>query len=187
MIKNCKLADNVTIYSHSVLSDSEIKQQAFIGPFTHIQAGTIIGQETEIGNFVEVKRSIINTKTKAKHLSYLGDAVIGSNVNIGAGTITCNYDGQNKHTTTIEDNAFIGSNNTLIAPITIEKNAYTAGGSVITNNVPQEALAIARARQVNKEGYAKKLKEQKNNKSGNSDDSTLLFKGAQRADSETMI
>jgi len=186
-IKNCKVGNNVTIHSHSVLADSEIKHDAQIGPFAHISTQSSIGTESKIGNFVEVKRSTIDKKTKVKHLSYIGDALIGSQVNIGAGTITCNYDGQKKHTTTIEDNAFIGSNNTLVAPITIEKNAYTAGGSVITKDVPKEALAIARAHQVNKAGYARKLKELKNKTSGNSDDSTLVFKGAQRADSETMI
>lgn len=96
--------------------------------------------------------------TKAKHLTFLGNTAVGNNVNIGAGTITCNYDGVNKSQTTIHDNTFIGSNNTLVAPVTIEKNSYTAAGSVITNNVPEEALAIGRARQINKEGYAKKLK-----------------------------
>ncbi|MDR3549776.1 MAG: hypothetical protein P4L31_00035, partial [Candidatus Babeliales bacterium] len=111
-----------------------------------------------IGNFVEVKRSTIGQHSKAKHLTYLGDAQIGSQVNIGAGTITCNHDGNKKHTTTIKDGAYIGSNNTLVAPVTIKENAFTAAGSTITTLVPKDALAIGRARQVNKLEYALKLR-----------------------------
>ena len=189
-IKNCTLENNVTIRSHTVLSDSIIKTETQIGPFAHISSNSSIGTQSEIGNFVEVKRSNIAHKTKAKHLSYLGDSTIGSHVNIGAGTITCNYDGKRKHKTTIQDSVFVGSNNTLIAPLTINKGAYTAAGSTITHNVPENALAIARAQQVIKENYAPKLKqpsEPEKNNSRNNDDSDMLFMGAQKADSETML
>ncbi len=155
---NCQVESNVIIRPHSVLDTSHIKSNASIGPFAHIRNNTLIDEYVTLGNFVEVKQSTIGKRSKAKHLSYIGDTTIGEDVNIGAGTVTCNYDGINKHNTTIKDNAFIGSNNTLIAPVTIEKGAYTAAGSVITENVPAESLAIARTKQINKEGYAKKLR-----------------------------
>lgn len=158
IIENSIIADNATIYSHSVLREAQIGYQAQIGPFAHIRHHSSVKDHGAVGNFVEVKNSTIGTHTKAKHLSYLGDAHIGSHVNIGAGTITCNYDGKQKNSTFIEDGAYIGSNNSLIAPIIIGKNAFTAAGSVITENVPEDALAIARSRQTNKEGYAKKLR-----------------------------
>ena len=138
--------------------NAHIGQHAQVGPFAHIRHHSRVHDYGAIGNFVEVKNSTIGTHAKAKHLSYLGDAHIGSQVNIGAGTITCNYDGKQKHKTFIEDGAYIGCNNALIAPVTIGKNSFTAAGSVITENVPEDALAIARARQTNKEGYAKKLR-----------------------------
>lgn len=159
-LKNTILEDNVTINSHCVIADTYIKSHAQVGPFAHIRTHTTIGNHSAIGNFVEVKKSIIADYSKAKHLSYLGDATIGNHVNIGAGTITCNYDGINKHQTIIEDNAFIGSNNTLIAPITIGKNAFTAAGSTLTDTVPDNALAIARSPQTTKPEYAIKLKSQ---------------------------
>lgn len=158
IIENSIIADNVTIYSHSVVRDAHIGQYAQVGPFAHIRHQSSVKDHGAIGNFVEMKNSTIGAHTKAKHLSYLGDAQIGSHVNIGAGTITCNYDGKQKNNTFIEDGAYIGSNNALIAPVPIGKNAFTAAGSVITENVPEDALAIARTRQTNKEGYAKKLR-----------------------------
>ncbi len=161
IIENSTIADNATIHSHSIVRDAHIGHHAQVGPFAHIRHNANIKDHAAIGNFVEVKNSTVGTHTKAKHLSYLGDAHIGSHVNIGAGTITCNYDGIQKNITVIEDGAYIGSNNSLIAPLTIEKNAFTAAGSVITENVPEDALAIARARQTNKEGYAKKLRAKK--------------------------
>lgn len=157
-IENSTLGDRVEIYSHCIVKNAHIGSGSKIGPFAHITENTTIEEGVIIGNFVEVKRTIIGKKTKAKHLAYLGDAVIGAQVNIGAGTITCNHDGNKKHTTTIKDGAYIGSNNTLVAPITIEENAFTAAGSTITTNVPQDALGIGRARQINKEGYGKKLR-----------------------------
>ncbi len=134
------------------------KNNAQIGPFAHVHTESTIGIGTVIGNFVEINRSSVGDNTKVKHHTYLGRTTTGSNVNIGAGTITCNYDGKNKHETTIEDNVFIESNNTLVAPLTVGEGAYTAAGSTIPNNVPPHALAFGRARQVNKEGYAQKLR-----------------------------
>lgn len=157
-IQASTLEDNVEVYSHCIIKDAHIGSRAKVGPFAHVTENTTIEEDALIGNFVEVKRSIIGKKSKAKHLAYLGDAVVGSNVNIGAGTITCNHDGTKKHPTTIKDGAYIGSNNTLVAPLTIEENAFTAAGSTITMTVPQDALGIGRARQVNKEGYGKKLR-----------------------------
>jgi len=157
-IENSTIGDNTTILAHSIVKDSTIGSHTHIGPFAHIRHNTHVNDHSIIGNFVETKNSIIGAHTKAKHLAYLGDATIGSHVNIGAGTITCNHDGMHKHETTIMDHAYIGSNNTLIAPVTIGYNAFTAAGSVITHAVPAHALAIARERQVNKDGYALKLR-----------------------------
>jgi bifunctional UDP-N-acetylglucosamine pyrophosphorylase/glucosamine-1-phosphate N-acetyltransferase len=158
ILDNAKIADNVIVHSHSVIKDSIIESEATIGPFAHLRNETHIGSKVQIGNFVEIKQSLIDHHTSIKHLSYIGDATVGNHVNIGAGTITCNYNGSEKQKTIIQDHAFIGSNNTLIAPVTIGENAYTAGGSVITEPVPDQALAIGRARQINKEYYAPKLK-----------------------------
>jgi len=161
IIENSIIADDATINSHSIIRDSHIGHNVQIGPFAHIHHNSSVQDHAIIGNFIELKNSTIGSHTKAKHLSYLGDAHVGSRVNIGAGTITCNHNGIQKNITVIEDDAYIGSNNALIAPITIGKNAFTAAGSVITENVPEDALAIARAQQVNKEGYAKKLRTKK--------------------------
>jgi bifunctional UDP-N-acetylglucosamine pyrophosphorylase / glucosamine-1-phosphate N-acetyltransferase len=158
-LKNVILDNNSTIRSHSAIKDSYIQSNTYVGPFAHIHSRSTIGNHSIIGNFVEVKNSTIGDHSKAKHLAYIGDATIGSHVNIGAGTITCNYDGVNKHKTIIEDNAFIGSNNTLIAPVTIGKNAFTAAGSTITEDVPENALAIARAHQITKADYTEKLQQ----------------------------
>lgn len=149
--------DNVVINPHSVITNSTVHPHAQIGPFAHIRSSTI-HPHAIAGNFVEVNRTTLGRQSKAKHLTYLGDAIIGSQVNIGAGTITCNYDGIQKYTTIIHDNTLIGSNNALVAPITIGANAMTAAGSVITENVPDDALAIARARQETKENYVNKLR-----------------------------
>lgn len=151
------IGDDTTIHS-SVILDSEVGDHTVIGPFAHIRPQSEVGNDVKIGNFVEVKKSTVGNGSKISHLSYMGDASIGSNVNVGCGTITVNYDGKNKFVTTIEDDAFVGCNSNLIAPITIGKKAYVAAGSTITKDVPGEALAIGRARQENKEGYVKKLK-----------------------------
>lgn len=156
-LNNATIEDNVTVRPHSIIDDSHIKTQAAVGPFVHIRDNTIVCEHSALGNFVEVKKSIIGKSSKAKHLSYIGDTTIGEHVNIGAGTITCNYDGVNKHETHIHDNAFIGSNNTIVAPVTIGEGAFTAAGSVITEDVPAGSLAIARSKQINKQDYAQKI------------------------------
>lgn len=153
-----KIANGVEIRAFCDIEDVKIGEGASIGPFARIRGGAELGPDVHLGNFVEVKKSRIGAGTKAGHLSYLGDAEIGANVNIGAGAITCNYDGVNKHKTTIGDDVFIGSNNSLVAPVSIGNGAYTASGSVITKDVEADALAVGRARQENKAGYAPKLK-----------------------------
>jgi bifunctional UDP-N-acetylglucosamine pyrophosphorylase/glucosamine-1-phosphate N-acetyltransferase len=158
-ISNSVLEDNVIVLDSSLISESRIQSSAQIGPFAHLRRHAVIGKEARIGNFVEVKKSEIGDKTKAAHLSYLGDARIGEGVNVGAGTITCNYDGVTKHQTVIEDHAFVGSDSQLIAPVTIHRSAYVAAGSSIYQDVPEDSLAIARSRQVIKENWAKKRKE----------------------------
>ena len=154
-----KVGDNVEIRAFCDIEDATIGEGATIGPFARIRGGAELGAKVHLGNFVEVKKSRIAAGTKAGHLSYLGDAEIGENTNIGAGTITCNYDGVNKDRTVIGKNAFIGSNASLVAPVTIGDGAYTASGSVITEDVPADAVAFGRARQVNKPGYAPVLRE----------------------------
>ncbi|HEX6593208.1 MAG TPA: bifunctional UDP-N-acetylglucosamine diphosphorylase/glucosamine-1-phosphate N-acetyltransferase GlmU [Bacillota bacterium] len=146
------------IIQQSVVKDSQIGAAVSVGPYAHIRPETKVEDEVRIGNFVEIKKSTIGKESKVSHLSYIGDANIGNHVNIGCGTITVNYDGKNKHLTTIEDDAFIGCNSNLVAPVTIEKGSYVAAGSTITKNVPKDSLSIARARQANKEGYATKMR-----------------------------
>ncbi len=170
-ISNCMIENNVTIKDCSVLEDSVVQRDASVGPFAHIRPGTSIGPKAKIGNFVEIKKSSIGAETKASHLSYIGDAEIGSGVNIGAGTITCNYDGVHKFKTIIEDGVFIGSDSQLVAPVTVGKDAYVGAGSTITKNVPPGALGICRSRQVTIEGWAerkKKLSAKKTAQKGNS-------------------
>lgn len=159
VLNNAKIGDNVTIYSHSSLTNCIINNNTFIGPFARIHQNSTVEEHATIGNFVEISKSTLGKKSKAKHLSYLGQATIGQNVNIGAGTIICNYNGVSKNNTDIKDNAFVGSNSCLIAPVTIGKGSIVAAGSIITQPVPDNALAIARERQVNKEEYASKLKQ----------------------------
>lgn len=166
IVENSIIESESSIKSFCVVQNALIHSKSSIGPFAHIQEGTIVGEETTIGNFVETKRTYFGSHSKVKHLSYIGDATIGRRVNIGAGTITCNFDGVTKHATTIADDAHIGSNNSLVAPVSIGAGAFTAAGSVITQDVPDNALAIARMRQLNKPGYAiKLLKNSKRNKS----------------------
>lgn len=153
---DCTIGDR-SIIKYSVVTNSEIGDDAAVGPFAHIRPESKLGNNIRIGNFVEIKKSSFANGSKASHLSYIGDAQVGENVNIGCGTITVNYDGKNKYETKIEDGAFIGCNSNLIAPVTIGKHAYIAAGSTITEPVPERALAIARSRQVNKENYVKKL------------------------------
>jgi len=146
--------NNVRV-QHSLIFDSEVKSDTTIGPFAHLRAGAVIGERVRIGNFVEVKNSIIGEGTKSAHLAYIGDTTTGSNVNFGCGSITVNYDGVNKNRTVIGDDVFIGCNTNLIAPVTVGDRVFIAAGSTVTKNVPSGALAIARNRQINKEDYAK--------------------------------
>ncbi|MDQ0257859.1 bifunctional UDP-N-acetylglucosamine pyrophosphorylase/glucosamine-1-phosphate N-acetyltransferase [Evansella vedderi] len=154
-IINSKIGNETTI-KQSVVHDSEIGNIVSIGPFSHLRPQTRLGNHVRVGNFVELKKMSMGDGSKASHLSYLGDAEIGTNVNVGCGSITVNYDGKNKYLTKVEDGAFIGCNSNLIAPVTIGREAYVAAGSTITEDVPGESLAIARQRQTNKEGYVKK-------------------------------
>jgi bifunctional UDP-N-acetylglucosamine pyrophosphorylase / glucosamine-1-phosphate N-acetyltransferase len=155
VISNCEIGDKVLIRPGCMLEDSIIRSGAELGPYSHLRPGNDVGEKAHVGNFVELKKTRLGKGSKANHLSYLGDAEIGAGVNVGAGTITCNYDGVTKSVTTIEDGAFIGSDSTLVAPVRIGRDAYVGAGSCITEGVPPEALALARARQVNKEGWAK--------------------------------
>lgn len=157
IIDNTTIGNDSKIYSHCVLHNTKIGTHAKVGPFARLRDNVILKNNVTIGNFVELKNTKIDEHSKAKHLAYLGDSTIGKNVNIGAGTITCNHDGVNKNPTTIEDNVYIGSNNTIIAPLKIEQGAYTAAGSTITKDVPKNTLAIGRSRQINKLDYVKKL------------------------------
>ena len=153
-ITNSKINDGVTI-KHSVIVDSEIGKDTTVGPFAYLRPNSKIGEKVKIGDFVEIKNSTIDDGTKLSHLTYVGDAEVGKNVNFGCGTVVVNYDGKKKHKTIIKDNAFIGCNTNLISPVTIEQNAYTAAGSSITDDVPKDSLAIARARQVVKKDWVK--------------------------------
>lgn len=155
-IVDSTIGDGSTIKGHSVIEGSVIAKGVSIGPFARIRPETVIEDEAKIGNFVEVKRSRIGKRTKANHLSYLGDAIIGDGVNIGAGTITCNYDGIKKHQTIIEDGVFIGSDTQLVAPVRIGKDAYIGSGSIITKDVPPGALALTRVEQKNIEGWVER-------------------------------
>jgi bifunctional UDP-N-acetylglucosamine pyrophosphorylase / glucosamine-1-phosphate N-acetyltransferase len=155
-IDSC-LIGNQTVVRQSVAHNSSIGARVNIGPFAHIRPQSTIENEVKIGNFVEIKKAVFGKGSKASHLSYIGDAEVGSDVNIGCGSITVNYDGKNKYLTKIEDGVFIGCNSNLVAPVTIGKDAYVAAGSTITKDVPSEALSIARAKQVNKENYVQKL------------------------------
>jgi bifunctional UDP-N-acetylglucosamine pyrophosphorylase/glucosamine-1-phosphate N-acetyltransferase len=154
VIENCTLGNGVQILQSCVLEDSTIADGARLGPFTHLRAGNEVGENAHVGNFVEMKKSRLGKGAKANHLTYLGDAEIGEGSNIGAGTITCNYDGVNKHVTRIGKAAFVGSDTTLVAPITVGDGAYIGAGSCITKDVPAGALAVSRAKQVNIEGWA---------------------------------
>ncbi|MGA2895164.1 MAG: bifunctional UDP-N-acetylglucosamine diphosphorylase/glucosamine-1-phosphate N-acetyltransferase GlmU [Xanthobacteraceae bacterium] len=150
--------DGAVIHSFSHLVGAHVGKGVSVGPFARLRPGTQLGEGSRIGNFVEIKAAVIEAGAKANHLSYIGDASVGANANIGAGTITCNYDGSDKHRTAIGKDAFIGSNSALVAPVEIGDGAYIASGSVITANVPAHALALARARQVIKEGWAARLR-----------------------------
>ncbi|KOO48230.1 bifunctional UDP-N-acetylglucosamine diphosphorylase/glucosamine-1-phosphate N-acetyltransferase GlmU [Viridibacillus arvi] len=156
-IQNSRIGNRTTVHS-SVVRESIIGEDTAVGPFAHIRPDSDLGDHVKIGNFVEVKKTKIDNGSKVSHLSYLGDAEVGTEVNIGCGTITVNYDGENKFKTVIEDNAFVGCNSNLVAPVTVGKGSYVAAGSTITKDIPADALAIARSRQENKDNYVTKLK-----------------------------
>jgi bifunctional UDP-N-acetylglucosamine pyrophosphorylase / glucosamine-1-phosphate N-acetyltransferase len=160
-ILNSTVGDRVCVRNHTVVSDSTVESGAFLGPFAHIRPSSHIGQDAHVGNFVELKKTKLGKGAKANHLAYLGDAAIGEKTNIGAGTITCNYDGAKKHQTTIGDGVFVGSNSTLVAPLTLADGSYIAAGSAVTADVPAGALAIGRARQENKDGWVQQRTQKK--------------------------
>ncbi len=156
--KKVKIGNNVIIDSFSHLEDCKIENKVDVGPYARIRPGVILRENSKVGNFVEIKKSTIGKKSKVSHLSYIGDSEIGDGVNIGAGTITCNYDGIKKSKTKIKDNVFIGSNSSLVAPITINKNSIVGAGSVITKNVKQGSLALTRPLQTEVKHYKRKQK-----------------------------
>jgi bifunctional UDP-N-acetylglucosamine pyrophosphorylase/glucosamine-1-phosphate N-acetyltransferase len=151
-----KIGNNVTINSFSHLENCKIENKVEVGPYARIRPGTVLKEGSKIGNFVEVKKSVVGEKSKVNHLSYIGDSVIGKNVNIGAGTITCNYDGVKKSKTKIKNNVFIGSNSSLVAPVTINEDSIIGAGSVITKNVKKKSLALTRVSQTEIQNYKKK-------------------------------
>jgi bifunctional UDP-N-acetylglucosamine pyrophosphorylase / glucosamine-1-phosphate N-acetyltransferase len=154
VIESCTLGDKVLVLQSCILTESKVADGAKIGPFAHLRPESEIGEDAHVGNFVETKRTRLGKGAKANHLSYLGDAEVGAGSNIGAGVITCNYDGVHKHRTKIGERSFIGSDSTLVAPIEVGDGAYIGAGSCITKNVPAGALAVARSHQVTKEGWA---------------------------------
>ncbi|MDA9635146.1 UDP-N-acetylglucosamine pyrophosphorylase [Candidatus Pelagibacter sp.] len=156
--KKVKIGNNVTINSFSHLEDCKIKNKVEVGPYARLRPGTTLEEGSKIGNFVEVKKSTVGKKSKINHLSYIGDSEIGKGVNVGAGTITCNYDGVKKSKTKIKDNVFIGSNSSLVAPITLEKNSIVGAGSVITKKVKKNSLALTRSSQTEVNNYKRKIK-----------------------------
>jgi bifunctional UDP-N-acetylglucosamine pyrophosphorylase/glucosamine-1-phosphate N-acetyltransferase len=156
VLTNCVVADRVEISAYTLAQDSRIESGATIGPFARLRPGNEVAENAHIGNFVELKKTKLGAGAKAGHLAYLGDSEIGAGANIGAGTIFCNYDGAKKHKTQIGEGSFIGSNSTMVAPVEVGPGAYIAAGSVITQKVPDDALAIGRGRQTNKEGWAKR-------------------------------
>lgn len=161
IVRNADIGDDVEILPNSIIEDAKIGQFSRIGPFARIRPLTELGQHVHVGNFVEIKKSTVAEFSKINHLSYVGDAAVGSAVNIGAGTITCNYDGANKFQTVIEDGAFIGSNSQLVAPVTVGKNATIGAGSTITRNAPPEQLTLARSKQVSVKGWQRPVKKEK--------------------------
>jgi bifunctional UDP-N-acetylglucosamine pyrophosphorylase/glucosamine-1-phosphate N-acetyltransferase len=164
IIENSIIGDGVTVRPGTIMEESSVSDGAVIGPYSHLRPGSKIGEGAHVGNFVETKKIKLGKGSKANHLSYLGDAEIGEGVNIGAGTITCNYDGVNKHKTVMEDGVFIGSDSTLVAPVKIGRGAYVAAASCITEDVPADALALGRARQSIKNGWAKAKRDERKQK-----------------------
>jgi bifunctional UDP-N-acetylglucosamine pyrophosphorylase/glucosamine-1-phosphate N-acetyltransferase len=162
------VAEGAVIHAFSHLEGTRVETGASIGPYARLRPGSVIGENVRIGNFVETKNAVFGAGSKANHLSYLGDASIGAGANIGAGTITCNYDGFAKHKTAVGQGAFVGSNSSLVAPVSIGAGAYVGSGSVITKNVPDNALAVARGQQVIKSEWAKRFRARHSKDSGES-------------------
>ncbi len=156
--KKVKIGNNVTIKSFSHLENCKVESKVDIGPYARIRPGAILKEGSKVGNFVEIKKSTLGKKSKVNHLTYIGDSVIGKSVNVGAGTITCNYDGVKKSKTKIKDNVFIGSNSSLVAPLTIEEGSIIGAGSVITKNVKKKSLALTRSLQTEIRNYKRKSK-----------------------------
>ena len=150
-----KIGSRCEIGPYALLDNAVVKDGAHVGPFARLRPGSVVEEKARIGNFVEIKKSVIGQGSKVNHLTYIGDAHVGKNVNVGAGTITCNYDGYAKYETWLEDGVFVGSNTNLVAPVRVGRGAVIAAGSTITENVKPDALAVARARQISKEGWAK--------------------------------
>jgi bifunctional UDP-N-acetylglucosamine pyrophosphorylase/glucosamine-1-phosphate N-acetyltransferase len=161
VIEDSTLGDDVLVRQGTIINTSAVAKGALLGPYAHVRPESEIGEGAHVGNFVETKKTRLGAGAKANHLSYLGDAEIGSGTNIGAGTITCNYDGKSKHRTTIGQNVFVGSDSTLVAPLAIADGSYIAAGSTITEDVPADALALGRARQTIKPEWAKKMRSRK--------------------------
>ncbi len=159
VLKDCEIGDNTEILANSLVDQAKVGEQAQIGPFARLRPGAVVSNKAKVGNFVEMKKSTLGEGSKANHFSYLGDATIGAGVNIGAGVITANYDGVNKFKTDIKDNAFVGTNSTLVAPITIEENGFVAAGSTVTKNIEKDGLAIARGKQRNIDGWKRPTKD----------------------------
>jgi bifunctional UDP-N-acetylglucosamine pyrophosphorylase/glucosamine-1-phosphate N-acetyltransferase len=164
VIRGCRIGNGVTVKAGSVMTDSVLHDDVSVGPMAHLRPGTELMRHVKIGNFVETKKSVIGEDSKASHLTYLGDATVGRGVNIGCGTITCNYDGVKKHRTVIEDEVFVGSDVQFVAPVTVGRNSLIAAGTTVTRDVPPDSLAIARTPQVNKEGWVKERANGKGNK-----------------------
>ena len=161
IIVDSTIGNRVHVRPYSIIQESTVAEEAVVGPMAHLRSGSILGKGVLAGNFVEIKNSRIGETSKAAHLTYLGDSEIGKDVNIGCGTITCNYDGAEKHKTIIENGAFIGSDTQLIAPVKVGKNAHIGSGSTITEDVPPESLAVGRAQQKIVQGWAKQNKKKK--------------------------
>jgi bifunctional UDP-N-acetylglucosamine pyrophosphorylase/glucosamine-1-phosphate N-acetyltransferase len=161
LIKNARIAKGAVIKPFCHIEEATVGAQAQIGPYARLRPGTTLAQDVHIGNFVEVKNSQLGAHSKANHLAYVGDATVGMRVNIGAGTITCNYDGANKHRTIIEDDAFIGSDTQLVAPVTVGKGATLGAGTTLTKDAPPDSLTVSRAKQISITGWQRPVKQKK--------------------------
>jgi bifunctional UDP-N-acetylglucosamine pyrophosphorylase/glucosamine-1-phosphate N-acetyltransferase len=161
IITDSTIGDGVEIKANTIVEGSIVGDRAIVGPFARLRPGTVLASDTKVGNFVETKKAQVGKGSKINHLSYVGDAELGENVNIGAGTITCNYDGVNKHKTNLGDNVFVGSNSTLVAPIKVADGGFVGAGSTLTSDVPKDALAVSRAKQRNIDGWKRPTKNNK--------------------------